>query len=434
MSFRRMAYMPKGGPDGGDGGKGGDVILTANPNLNTLYDYKAKNIFEAENGVGGGKNDRRGANGRDLVLEVPVGTKVFNKETNELIFDITDQNQYVLVKGGRGGYGNAHFVSSIRQAPHFAELGEPGQEIEVRLELNLVADIGIIGFPSAGKSTLISVISEAKPKIADYHFTTLIPNLGVVSLDKFGGTHDETFVVADIPGLIEGAADGKGLGIEFLKHIKRTAALIHLIDVTDPDFIEKYEKINFELKRFDKELAKRKQFVVLNKIDSLTEEDIEVAIKLLQESYPNLKKVYAISAVAHQGLKPLVMDAYNWIQKHKKKQLELIESEKISQEEESFHKVYQPHVDNPRHNSVSLIGEEKRIDQYTSEKYIAKVFKVEGERLEQIVIMTDINNFEAVNRVFDVFKKTGVYKTLKANGAKPGDIVKIANQELIFRG
>lgn len=435
VSFRRMAYMPKGGPDGGDGGKGGDIILTANPNLNTLYEYKAKNTFQAENGVGGATNDKRGGYGKDLVLEVPVGTKVYNNETQELIFDIVDTNKYVLVKGGRGGYGNAHFVSSTRQAPNFAELGEPGEEIEVRLELNLVADIGIIGFPSAGKSTLISVISEAKPKIAAYHFTTLIPNLGVVTLDRFGGKHENSFVVADIPGLIEGAADGKGLGIEFLKHIKRTAALVHLIDVTDPDFISKYEKINLELKRFDKELSSRKQFVVLNKIDSITEEDTQVAINLMEESYPELKgKIYAISAVAHQGLKPLVNDVYSWVQSHKQeliKQAEL-EAEKIEQEES--HKIYQPHLDDPKHNTVSILREEKRIDQYTSEEYLATIYQVEGKRLEQIVTMTDFNNHEGINRIFDVFKKTGVDKMLKSNKAKPGDVIIIAGKEIIFRG
>lgn len=435
VSFRRMAYMPKGGPDGGDGGKGGDIVLTANPNLNTLYEYKAKNTFQAENGVGGATNDKRGGYGKDLVLEVPIGTKVYNNETQELIFDIVDTNKYVLVKGGRGGYGNAHFVSSVRQAPNFAELGEPGEEIEVRLELNLVADIGIIGFPSAGKSTLISVISEAKPKIAAYHFTTLIPNLGVVTLDRFGGKHENSFVVADIPGLIEGAADGKGLGIEFLKHIKRTAALVHLIDVTDPDFISKYEKINLELKRFDKELSSRKQFVVLNKIDSITEEDTQVAINLMEESYPELKgKIYAISAVAHQGLKPLVNDVYSWVQSHKQdliKQAEL-EAEKIEQEES--HKIYQPHLDDPKHNTVSILREEKRIDQYTSEEYLATIYQVEGKRLEQIVTMTDFNNHEGINRIFDVFKKTGVDKMLKSNKAKPGDVIIIAGKEIIFRG
>lgn len=435
VSFRRMAYMPKGGPDGGDGGKGGDIVLTANPNLNTLYEYKAKNTFQAENGVGGATNDKRGGYGKDLVLEVPIGTKVYNNETQELIFDIVDTNKYVLVKGGRGGYGNAHFVSSTRQAPNFAELGEPGEEIEVRLELNLVADIGIIGFPSAGKSTLISVISEAKPKIAAYHFTTLIPNLGVVTLDRFGGKHENSFVVADIPGLIEGAADGKGLGIEFLKHIKRTAALVHLIDVTDPDFISKYEKINLELKRFDKELSSRKQFVVLNKIDSITEEDTQVAINLMEESYPELKgKIYAISAVAHQGLKPLVNDVYSWVQSHKQdliKQAEL-EAEKIEQEES--HKIYQPHLDDPKHNTVSILREEKRIDQYTSEEYLATIYQVEGKRLEQIVTMTDFNNHEGINRIFDVFKKTGVDKMLKSNKAKPGDVIIIAGKEIIFRG
>jgi GTP-binding protein len=431
VSFRKMAYLPKGGPDGGDGGKGGDIILKANPNINTLYDYKSQNFFYAENGVAGAKNDCRGRGGEDLTLEVPVGTKVYNQETQELIFDINQPNSsYVVVKGGRGGYGNAHFVSSTRQAPRFAELGEPGEELELRLELNLVADVGIIGFPSAGKSTLISVISNAKPKTAAYHFTTLVPNLGVVTLDKFGGNKKQNFVVADIPGLIEGASEGKGLGISFLKHIKRTAGLIHLIDVTDPDFISKYKKINLELQRFDKELSNRKQFVVLNKIDSITDEDTQTGIDLLKSEYPEIKKVYAISAVSHLGLKELVIDVFNWIQENKSK----IQEEFFHDEEQPDHKVYSPHLEDPKRNLISTEGTIEKNDRYTNEKYEAKIFRVSGTRIEQIAVMTDYTNHEAVNRIFDVFKKMGIDKMLKANGAKHGDVIRIGKNEIIFRG
>lgn len=430
VSFRRMAYLPKGGPDGGDGGKGGDIILKANPNLNTLYNYKAQNFFYAEDGVAGGKNDRRGRGGEDLVLEVPVGTKVYNNDTQEVIYDINQPNSsYVLVRGGRGGYGNAHFVSSTRQAPRFAELGEPGEELEIRLELNLVADLGIIGFPSAGKSTLISVISNAKPKTAAYHFTTLVPNLGVVTLEKFGGKAEQSFVVADIPGLIEGASDGKGLGINFLKHIKRTAALIHVIDITDPDFISKYKKINLELARFDDQLTERKQFVVLNKIDSVSQEDVETAINLLQTEYPEIKKIYPVSAVAQIGLKELILDSYKWIQENKANI-----QEEFFQESDTEHKIYQPHINDPKRNLISKEGAEKRIDRYTQEEYEAKIFRVTGERIEQIAVMTDYTNHEAINRIFDVFKKMGIDKMLKANGAKAGDIIKLKDKEIIFRG
>lgn len=433
VSFRRMAYLPKGGPDGGDGGKGGDVIFKANPNINTLYDYKAPRFFYAENGVGGGKNDRRGGGGEDLVLEVPVGTRVMNEDTGELVFDITEPwKEYVAVSGGRGGYGNAHFVSSTRQAPRFAELGEPGEEMNVSLELQLVADVGIVGFPSAGKSTLISVISKAKPKIAAYHFTTLVPNLGVVSLKDFGGSGQESFVVADIPGLIEGASDGKGLGIDFLKHVKRTAGLIHVIDVLDPDFIEKYRKINLELERFDKDLAKRKQFVVLNKIDSISEEDVEVAVNLMEESYPELKgEIYTISAVANIGLKPLITDVYKWLSENKE---EIVEEFFGDAEEVEAHKVYRPHLEDPRRNTIEVLEPVKRIDRYTEEEYEARVFRVNGKRIEQIAVMTDFGNDEAVARVFDVFKKNGIDKMLKSNGAKLGDVVRIADKEVIFRG
>lgn len=430
ISFRKMAYLPKGGPDGGNGGKGGDVILRANPNINTLYDYKSQNTFKAQSGVPGSKNDCTGAAAEDLILEVPVGTKVFNRETNELVFDINKpHSSYVVVKGGRGGYGNANFVSSTRQAPRFAELGEPGEEMELRLELNLVADIGIIGFPSAGKSTLISVISKAKPKIAAYHFTTLVPNLGVVTLDNFGGNKSQNFVVADIPGLIEGASDGKGLGISFLKHVKRTAGLIHLIDATDPDFINKYKKINLELSRFDKELSKRKQFVVLNKIDAMTQEDADVGAELLKAEYPEIEKVYTISAVSHTGLKELVIDIFEWIEENKPQ----IQEEFFSEDSDE-HKVYSPHLEDPKRNTITIEESVERQDKYTGENYEAKVFRVSGTRIEQITVMTDFTNHEAVNRVFDVFNKMGINKMLKANKAKPGDIIRVKDKELTFRG
>ncbi|SMP14217.1 GTP-binding protein [Desulfurobacterium pacificum] len=301
VAFRREKFVPKGGPAGGDGGKGGDVILEADRNVHTLLDFKYKRQYKAERGRHGEGSKKTGRSGKDLIIKVPVGTVVKDAETGEVLGDLTEHGQKLVVaKGGRGGRGNAAFVTPTRQAPDFAEPGEPGEERWIELELKLLADVGLVGFPNAGKSTLLSRITAAKPEIADYPFTTLRPILGVA---KAG---DYSFVVADIPGLIEGAHAGKGLGHEFLRHVERTKLLLHLIDLTDPTRTpeEAFEKINEELKLYSEELTQKPQIVVGTKIDALTDRS---KIEKLKE-YFNKKgyPFFAISAVTGEGLDELM--------------------------------------------------------------------------------------------------------------------------------
>lgn len=303
VSFRREKYIPRGGPDGGDGGKGGNVYMVADRSLASLLDFKYKRNYEAERGEHGQGSNCTGKEGEDIIIRVPVGTVLKNPETGEIVEDlVADGQKIVLVKGGRGGKGNAFFTSSTYQAPKFAQPGEKGGERWLYLELKLLADVGIIGFPNAGKSTLISHISAAKPKIADYPFTTLQPHLGVV---KFG--EHNNFVVADIPGLIEGAHTGKGLGIKFLKHIERTSLFIHLIDIspqTGRDPLSDFEIINKELKAFNSDMAKRPQIVVLNKVD-ITEARENLS-KILEFFKAKGLEVFSISAVTGEGLDKLI--------------------------------------------------------------------------------------------------------------------------------
>jgi GTP-binding protein len=303
VSFRREKYVPKGGPDGGNGGKGGDFVFVADGRLSSLLDFRYKREFEAERGQHGMGSLCSGKNGQDFLIHLPPGTVIKDAETGELLADLTEDGQrYICCKGGRGGKGNAHFATSTHQTPRFAQPGEPGEARLLKLELKLLADVGIIGFPNAGKSTLISHISAAKPKIADYPFTTLVTHLGVVEYGNFGG-----FVVADIPGLVEGAHEGKGLGIKFLKHIERTRLFIHLLDLspfTERDPKEDFHTVNSELKAFNPELSKRPQVVALNKID-ITEAD-ERLPELLKFFNGLGIKVFAVSAATGKGLGDLV--------------------------------------------------------------------------------------------------------------------------------
>ena len=303
VSFRREKYVPKGGPDGGDGGKGGDVVFIADTRLTSLLDFKYRRHFRAERGEHGKGSLRHGRNGRDLVVKVPVGTVIKDAETGDVLSDLTEQGQtFVCAKGGRGGRGNARFATSTNRAPRYAEPGEPGEERWLKLELKLLADVGIIGFPNAGKSTLISCISAARPKVAGYPFTTLRPHLGVVRYNE-----DRTFVVADIPGLVKGAHRGRGLGIRFLKHIERTRLLLHLLDLspdTGRDPVEDFDVVNKELRAFNTGLSRRPQVVALNKIDLPGAR--EKAGQLLKYFSDKGIKVFLISAVTGEGLKELV--------------------------------------------------------------------------------------------------------------------------------
>ncbi len=298
-SFRREKFIPFGGPDGGDGGNGGDVKFIADSSLNTLHHFRGKKVFKAENGEDGSGRQKHGRYGEDLVIKVPVGTLIREKETSELLADLTHEGEEVLVaQGGRGGLGNVNFKSSTNQAPRYAQEGKPGESFHLELELKLLADIALIGLPNAGKSTLISVLSAARPKIADYPFTTLKPNLGVMSYQ------DKTLVVADIPGLIEGASDGKGLGIKFLKHIERTHAFVHLIDCScslDPyETYENYITIRNELKEYNEDLFYKKEIVCLTKIDAMSEEEIASFQEFFEEQLD--KKVIPLSSVSGRNI------------------------------------------------------------------------------------------------------------------------------------
>ncbi|MCG2419233.1 GTPase ObgE [Aequorivita sp. F47161] len=298
--MRREKYIPKGGPDGGDGGRGGHVIVKANKNLWTLYHLKFKRHYKAEHGSAGSKQTSTGADGADVYIEVPLGTVVRDKETEEILFELTeDGEEKVVAQGGRGGLGNAHFKSSTNQTPRYAQPGEEGEEVDIILELKILADVGLVGFPNAGKSTLLSVITAAKPKIANYEFTTLKPNLGIVEYRDF-----QTFVVADIPGIIEGAAEGKGIGHRFLRHIERNSTLLFLIPADAPDIKEQYEILVDELRRYNPQLLDKERLVAISKSDMLDDELKAEMKKILDKEFKDIPYLF-ISSVAHQGLTEL---------------------------------------------------------------------------------------------------------------------------------
>ena len=302
-AFRREKFVPRGGPSGGDGGVGGDVWLEADEGLNTLLHLRYNPEHKADRGSHGEGSNRSGKDGESITVRLPVGTQVYNAATDELLFDFTEPGQrYLVAKGGKGGWGNSHFATSTRQAPKFHYTGRPGEEKELQLELKVIADVGLVGFPNAGKSTLISVISAAKPKIADYPFTTLEPNLGVVDVGDY-----KTFVVADIPGLIEGASEGAGLGHRFLRHVERTKLILHLVDVSSAsgrDPVEDYETINRELAKYDQSLADRPQIVVATKIDALDDPDRRDRLK--ERAAKDRRPFFEISSVTNNGLQELV--------------------------------------------------------------------------------------------------------------------------------
>ncbi len=298
--MRREKYIPKGGPDGGDGGRGGHVIVKANKNLWTLYHLKFKRHFKAEHGSAGSKQTSTGADGADVYIEVPLGTVVRDKETEEILFELTeDGEEKIVAKGGRGGLGNAHFKTATNQTPRYSQPGEEGAEVDIILELKILADVGLVGFPNAGKSTLLSVITAAKPKIANYEFTTLKPNLGIVEYRDF-----KTFVVADIPGIIEGAAEGKGIGHRFLRHIERNSTLLFLVPADAPDIKQQYEVLVDELRRYNPQLLDKERLVAISKSDMLDDELKAEMKKILDKEFKDIPYMF-ISSVAHQGLTEL---------------------------------------------------------------------------------------------------------------------------------
>lgn len=403
VSFRREKHVPRGGPDGGDGGHGGSIILIGDGNMTTLVDFRFKRQYKAPSGLHGSGNNKFGKSGEDIELRVPVGTQVRNAETGELVVDIVRPGQReVIAKGGRGGRGNATFVSATHQAPRLAEKGEPPEEYELRLELKLLADVGLIGFPNVGKSTLISRISAAKPKIADYPFTTLVPNLGVVSVEP-----GKSFVVADIPGLIEGASEGAGLGHQFLRHVERTRMLVHLLDISgltmrDPE--EDFRIVNRELAAYSERLASLPQLVALNKADM--PEAAEIVEPLQAKLEGEGHDVYRISALTGEGVQDLVYAIWRGLE-----QLPLPAAP--TAEEEVVH-YRAPDQDLWE---IDVTGDE---------------FVVRGKGIERIVAMTDMNSEAGLRRLQRTLERMGIIRELRERGAEDGSQVRIGDVEFDF--
>jgi len=405
VAFRREKYEPAGGPAGGDGGNGGNVILQVDSNIRTLMDFRYKKHYKAENGEDGKSKMQYGKKGQDLILKVPQGTIVRDAETNKIIADLTENGStFIIAKGGRGGKGNAKFATPTRQAPRFAEGGTKGEERWIILELKLIADVGLVGFPNVGKSTLLSIMTDAKPKIADYHFTTLTPNLGVAELDE-----GRSFVIADIPGLIEGAHAGVGLGHEFLRHIERTKVLVHLVDISareGRDPVDDFYKINEELEKYNPKLAAKPQIVVANKMDILGEGDGYDRLKAEVEKLG--LEIYAISAATRQGIKELENAIWNKLQT-------------IGEIE--------PIYDNIDENEIYELTDKK--DEIIIRKEDNKYF-VEGNQIEKLLNSTNFEDLDSVRYFQRVLKRKGVIDRLKELGVKDEDIVNVCGFEFEF--
>ncbi|TDT61213.1 GTPase ObgE [Fonticella tunisiensis] len=401
VSFRREKYVPFGGPDGGDGGDGGDIVFVVDNGMRTLLDFKYKKKYEAQSGANGAGSNMFGRDGEDLILKVPPGTVIRDAETNRIIADLTKEGQRATVaKGGRGGRGNARFATPTRQAPDFAEPGMPGEERWVVLELKLLADVGLIGFPNVGKSTILSMVTGAKPKIANYHFTTLTPNLGVVDIHGAKG-----FVLADIPGLIEGAHEGVGLGIEFLRHVERTRLLVHVIDVSGiegRDPVDDFYKINEELKLYSEKLANKPQLVAANKSDIPGSEE---NLKRLKEEMDKIGiKVFKISAATNQGLRELMLYVSSL--------LDTIPVEE-AEEEEMF------------------IPEEKRFT-YEIKRDDDGAFVISGSFVDRLLMSANIYDSESLKYFHKVLEKHGIIQKLKDMGIEDGDTVRMNDFEFEF--
>ena len=406
VSFRHEIYIPKGGPDGGDGGKGGDIIFRADKNTNTLIDFRFTPILTAENGKNGSGQRSAGRSGKDLILPVPIGTVVYRD--GHLIADFTrDGEEKIIAHGGAGGFGNAHFKSSTRQAPVIAEVGEPGEEFEAELELKSVADVGLVGLPNAGKSTFLSVVSNAKPEIADYPFTTITPNLGVATVDH----HD--LLIADIPGLIEGAADGKGLGHDFLRHVERTKVLLHLIDVYSDDAGVAYSTIRHELESYS-DLASRPEIVALTKCEGIDDDIIKMQQASILQVNPSAI-IYAVSSAAHQGITELLRAL---VEQVNKSTAEVADATSPTTDQSADHSPLP---------TISL-GDDAIKSTWKVEKTDDK-FIVTGEKIEKFARRTDLANYASVNRLRDIMKKLGIRAELTTLGAEPGSIISIAGKE-----
>mgnify|MGYP000857880393 FL=1 len=399
VSFRREKFVANGGPDGGDGGRGGDVIFEVDEGLNTLIDFRHIRKYRAGDGEEGGKKNCRGKDGEDIVIKVPAGTVIKEAESGQVITDMSgDNKRYVLLKGGRGGNGNQHYATSTMQVPKYAQPGQPAQELELILELKMIADVGLVGFPNVGKSTLLSRVTNARPKIANYHFTTLSPNLGVVDLEGAKG-----FVIADIPGLIEGASEGVGLGHEFLRHVERTKMMIHVVDaagIEGRDPVEDIYKINAELEAYNKEISMRPQVIAANKVDLIYSEDEDPIQRLRDEFEPKGIKVFPISGVTGEGLSDLLYYVNNELQK--------LDDKPIVFEQEYFPEEEIIHMDLP----------------YTVEKE-DDVFVVEGPKIEKMLGYTNLDSEKGFAFFQKFLKETGILEQLENAGVQEGDTIRM---------
>ena len=396
VSFRRERYVAYGGPDGGDGGRGGNIVLLASRNQNTLANFRFQKELSAPDGKPGFSSNMHGRNGKDLIVMVPVGTVLLGQDGKTVLADMaTDGQEVIIAKGGKGGFGNAHFTSSVRQAPKFAEKGEPGEEFAATLELKMIADVGLVGLPNAGKSTFLAALSNAKPEIADYPFTTLTPNLGIVPVNR-----EDSLLVADIPGLIEGASEGKGLGDEFLRHVERTKVLIHLIDAWQDDIVGAYKTIQGELAAYKIDLSTKPQLVVLSKIDGLDQDIIDDQKATLQKHLGKKNPVYALSATSKTGTKEVLYAA-----------LTLVKAAREVEAEEQA-------------NTLPIIG----ITEDERAWHIEKVedgFMVRGKKIERFATRVDENSDEGQRRLRDIMRKMGIAKELEKLNIETGDKIHI---------
>ena len=401
VSFRRELFVPNGGPDGGDGGRGGDVIFEVDEGLNTLNEFRHKRKYAAQNGEQGGKKRCHGADGKDITLRVPEGTVVYEAESGKVIADMSGENRrQIVLKGGRGGKGNQHYATATMQVPKYAQPGQPAQELEVLLELKVIADVGLVGFPNVGKSTFLSRVTNAQPKIANYHFTTLSPNLGVVDTENGG------FVIADIPGLIEGASEGVGLGHEFLRHIERTRVLVHIVDAASTegrDPVDDIRKINHELEAYNPEIASRPQIIAANKIDCIFDQDEDPVERLKKEFEPQGIKVYPISAVTGQGLKELLYGI--------KSLLNETPAKRIVFEQEFF--------------PEDALMTENLPYTITRDKEDSSIFIVEGPKIEKMLGYTNLDSEKGFAFFQRFLKEGGILEELEAAGIQEGDTVRM---------
>ncbi len=402
VSFRREPFIPQGGPDGGNGGRGGNIILVADANLRTLMDFRYKKKYEAQGGEDGRKKKQYGKDGEDLTIKVPVGTVVTDVSSGLVMADLKEKGQsFIAAKGGKGGKGNVFFANSVRQAPNFAEAGGAAIERDIQLELKLIADVGLVGFPNVGKSTLLSVSTGANPKIADYHFTTITPNLGVVT------KYDHSFIIADIPGLIEGASEGAGLGLDFLKHIERTRILVHIVDVSGSegrDPIEDFEKINSELANYSEKLSKKPMIVVANKIDLASDEQQESFKKYIEgKGYP----LYSMCAPIHEGVDEVISAAYR-----------LLQETEVEEEEIAIFEPSDP-MDDPDYREVKV-------------EYDGKRFTVTGKQLRKIFDSTNFNDMGSLRYLSKYIENSGAIDKMVSMGLEDGEIIKVFDYEMEY--